>query len=104
VVATTGGPTVRGYAVFGAFRRAWMPLLIVVVVALGACVVVGIRDTFGVNAAVRAAEGNADNTKPFNPKHITYEIPGSAGGRVNVDYLDENGQPHEVTNRLRAHF
>jgi hypothetical protein len=96
VVATTGEPTVRSYAVFGAFRRAWMPLLIVVVVALGACAVLGIRDAFGVKGAVRAAEGNADNTKPFNPKRITYEITGSAGGRVNVDYLDENGQPHGV--------
>jgi hypothetical protein len=73
-----------------------MPLFLVVVIALGGYVVVRIRDTFGVKAAVSAAEGIADNTAPFNPKHITYEITGSAGGRVNVDYLDENGQPHRV--------
>lgn len=73
-----------------------MPLLLVVVIALGAYVVVRIRDTFGVSAAVPRAEGNADVTKPFNPKRITYEITGSAGGMVNVDYLDENGQPHAV--------
>ena len=65
---------------FGVFRRAWMPLLIVVVVALGAYTVVRIRDAFGVKDAVTAAEANADNTKPFNPKRITYEITGSAGG------------------------
>ena len=81
---------------FRVFRRAWIPLLLAVVIAVGAYAVVRIRDTFGASAAVAAAEGNADNTKPFNPKYIKYEITGSARGSVNVDYLDENGQPHRV--------
>jgi hypothetical protein len=82
--------------VFRIVKRAWMPLLLVVVIALGAYAVVRIRDTFGANAGVASGEGNADNTKPFNPKHITYEITGGPGGSVDVDYLDENGQPHRV--------
>jgi hypothetical protein len=73
-----------------------MPLLLVVVIALGAYAVVRIRNTFGANAWVASGDGNADNTKPFNPKHITYEITGAPGGSVDVDYLDENGQPHRV--------
>ncbi|OBK59865.1 MmpS family protein [Mycobacterium colombiense] len=73
-----------------------MPLLLVVVISLGAYAVVRIRDTFGANAAVASGDGNADNTKPFNPKHITYEITGGPGGSVDVNYLDENGQPHLV--------
>jgi hypothetical protein len=82
--------------VFRIFKRVWMPLLLVVVISLGVYAVLRIRDSFGANGAVTAGEGNADNTKPFNPKHITYEISGPAGGIVNVDYLDENGQPHRV--------
>jgi hypothetical protein len=82
--------------VFPIVKRAWIPLLLVVVISLGTYAVVRIRDTFGANAAVASGEGNADNTKPFNPKHITYEITGASGGRVDVDYLDENGQPHRV--------
>jgi Mycobacterium membrane protein len=82
--------------VFRIVKRVWMPRLLVVVIALGAYAVVRIRDTFGANAAVASGDGNADNTKPFNPKHITYEITGPAGGSVDVDYLDENGQPHRV--------
>jgi Mycobacterium membrane protein len=81
--------------VFQVLKKVWMPLLLVVVIALGAYAVVRIRDTFGVTA-VASGEGNADNTKPFNPKHITYEITGAPGGSVDVDYLDENGQPHRV--------
>lgn len=80
---------------FRVFRKLWIPLLLVVVVAVGAYAVVRIRDTLGANGAATAAAGNADDTKPFNPKHIAYEITGS-GGSVNVDYLDENGQPHRV--------
>jgi hypothetical protein len=85
------------YTVFRVFKGVWMPLLLVVVVALGAYAIVRIRDTLGANGTAAATEGNSDNTKPFNPKHIAYEITGS-GGSVNVDYLDENGQPHRVDN------
>ena len=73
-----------------------MPLLLVVVIVLGTYTVVRIRDQFGADATAAAADGNADNTKPFNPKHIMYEITGPPGGRADVDYFDENGQPHRV--------
>lgn len=73
-----------------------MPLLLVVLISLGACAVFRIRDAFGAHGEVTAGEAGADNTKPFNPKHITYEITGRSGGTVDVDYLDENGQPHLV--------
>jgi Mycobacterium membrane protein len=74
-----------------------MAVLLIVVITLGAYAVVRIRDTFGANGGVAGGEGNADNTKPFNPKHITYEVTGvGPGGNVDVDYLDENGQPHRV--------
>ena len=67
---------------FRILKKAWIPLLLVVVVAVGVYAVVRIRDTLGAHAAT-AAVGNGDNTTPFNPKHITYEITGS-GGSVNV--------------------
>jgi hypothetical protein len=87
----------RRHRVFRLFRKSWIPLLLVVVVMLGTYAVVRIRDSFGVGAAEAATAGNGGDTKPFNPKHIAYEITGS-GGSVNVDYLDENGQPHRVDN------
>lgn len=83
---------------FRLFKKHWIALLLVVVVALGSYVVIRIRDSFGANAYVANADANADNTKPFNPKYITYEITGASPGIVSVDYLDENGQPHLVEN------
>jgi hypothetical protein len=82
---------------FRVLKRFWIPVLLVVVVALGAYAVVRVRDTLGGNRTASAADGNGGDTKPFNPKHIAYEITGS-GGSVNLDYLDENGQPHRVDN------
>ncbi|WP_459968690.1 MmpS family transport accessory protein [Mycobacterium sp. MUNTM1] len=73
-----------------------MPLLLLVVISLGAYTVVRIRDTFGTYGTVGSGEGSGDNTKPFHPKHITYEITGAPTGTVNANYLDENGQPHLV--------
>ena len=81
---------------FRLFKKVWIPLLLVVVIVLGMYAVVRIRDQFGAGATAAAADGNSDDTKPFNPKHIMYEIAGPPGGRADVDYLDENGQPHRV--------
>ena len=81
---------------FRLFKRVWIVLLLVVVVAIGGYAVARIRNLFGAEAIAAAADGNSDTTKPFNPKHITYEITGPSGGVVDVDYLDENGQPHRV--------
>lgn len=85
-----------GLNMFGVFKKVWMPLLLVVVISLGTYTVVRIRNTFGTHSRVTSGAENADNTKPFNPKHITYEITGAPGGSANVNYLDENGQPHLV--------
>lgn len=76
-------------------KRFWIPLTLVVVLALGAYVIVRIRDSAGAHPA-NTAEGSGI-TENFNPKHITYEITG-AGGTANLNYLDENGQPHLVEN------
>jgi Mycobacterium membrane protein len=84
--------------VFRLFKKVWMPLLLVVVVALGSYVVLRVRDSFGANAHASSADANADDTKPFNPKHITYEVTAPSGGSVSVNYLDEDGQPHLVEN------
>ncbi|GAB1813093.1 MmpS family transport accessory protein [Mycobacterium sp. MUNTM1] len=81
---------------FRMLTKVWMPLLLLVVISLGAYTVVRIRDTFGTYGTVGSGEGSGDNTKPFHPKHITYEITGAPTGTVNANYLDENGQPHLV--------
>ena len=81
---------------FRIFKKVWMPLLLVVVIAFGAYAVVRIRDLFGVNPIAVAGDANGDGIAAFNAKHITYEITGSPGGHTDVDYLDQDGQPHRI--------
>ena len=90
---------------FRMLTKAWMPLLLVVVVALGAYAVLRIRGDIGGQDLTTAADNGGGFTDPFNPKHITYEISSSAAnGGVSVDYLDENGQPHHVDGTLPWSF
>ncbi|SIJ84432.1 Putative membrane protein, MmpS family [Mycobacteroides abscessus subsp. abscessus] len=58
-------------------KRFWIPLLLVVVVGIGGYAIAQIRGS----AAPRP----------------TYEVVGS-GGTANLNYLDENGQPHLIEN------
>lgn len=83
---------------FRLFKKVWMPLLLVVVVVLGAYVVLRVRASFGANAYTAGGDSNSDDTKPFNPKHITYEVTAPSGGSISVNYLDQDGQPHLVDN------
>ncbi|MDH6198625.1 hypothetical protein M2272_005284 [Mycobacterium frederiksbergense] len=79
---------------FRLLKKAWIPLLLVVVVALGAYAILRIREP--ADPGPNLAEGSAI-TENFNPKHITYEITGT-GGTANLNYLDENGQPNLIEN------
>lgn len=81
---------------FQLLRRSWIALLLVVVVAVGAYVVLRVRASFGADDHPASADANAQDTKPFNPKRITYELTAASAGGVNVNYLDENGQPHLI--------
>jgi len=74
-------------------KRFWLPLLLVVVIALGGYAINRIRQSANAQP-VPPGEGSGV-TANFNPKHIKYEITGS-GGTVNLNYLDENGQPNLV--------
>ncbi|OAT70149.1 MmpS family protein [Mycobacteroides immunogenum] len=80
---------------FRLLKRLWIPLLLVVVVAIGGYAIAQIRNSV-VPRPPQLGEGSGV-TANFNPKRITYEVVGS-GGTANLNYLDENGQPHLIEN------
>jgi Mycobacterium membrane protein len=70
-------------------KRAWMPLLIVVVVAIAGFTVYRMHGVFGSdNETASAGAGLANDAKPFNPKRVTSEIFGPQGA-VAADQLDQ---------------
>ncbi|MBI3690546.1 MAG: hypothetical protein HY239_07805, partial [Mycolicibacterium aromaticivorans] len=75
-----------------ALRRAWIPLLIVVVVAIAAFGVFRLHGVFGKTELTRPGSGLANDTKPFNPKQVTYQIFGPEGAVATINYLDLDAQ------------
>jgi Mycobacterium membrane protein len=75
-------------------RNAWLPLLIVAVIVIGGFAVVRVKSFFGAeNAAMTSAR--VDDSKPFKPKVVKYEIFGSAT-HANVNYLDLSADPKRI--------
>jgi hypothetical protein len=76
-------------------KRVWIPLVMAIVVAVGALTVSRLHGIFGSDPYAPDA-GNADAIVQFNPKHVLYEIFGPAGTVADINYLDADAQPQRV--------
>ena len=81
-----------------AVKRGWIALVILVVIAVAAFCVDRLRGVFGFHDNRPITSGMADDIKPFNPKHVVYEVYGPAGTIANINYLDINAQPQQASN------
>ncbi len=79
----------------GVLRRAWIPLVIVVVVAIAGFTVHRIRTFFGANPVIVTPKVFADDPEPYDPKVVKYEIFGS-GTYADINYLDLDAKPQRV--------
>lgn len=76
--------------------RTWIPLVILVVVIVVGFTVHRIRGFFGSENRPSYSDTNLENSKPFNPKHLTYEIFGPPGTVADISYFDVNSEPQRV--------
>jgi hypothetical protein len=74
-------------------RKAWLPIVILLVVAVAAFGVFRLHGVFGKTETTRPGSGLANDTKPFNPKTVVYEIYGPPGAVATINYLDLDAQP-----------
>lgn len=79
-----------------ALGRLWIPILIVAVVAVGGFTVSRLHGIFGSEKRESYADTRAKDTKPFNPKHIKYEVFGPPGTTADISYFDVDGNPVHV--------
>jgi Mycobacterium membrane protein len=77
------------------FRNAWLPLVIVMVVVVGGFAVTRVKSFFGAHDTGVITTPRLDDSKPFKPKIVKYEVFGSAH-RANVNYLDLSAQPQRL--------
>lgn len=78
-------------------KRAWLPLIVVVAVAIGATAVDRLRGVFGSDEIFSSNGANAETIVPFNPKRLTYEVFGPTGTAGSVSYLNENAEPEQAS-------
>lgn len=86
----------KGPGVFGFLGRLWIPLVIVAVVVAGGMTVSRLHGVFGSEKRPSYAESRQQDTKPFNPKHVKYEVFGPAGTMADISYFDANGEPNHI--------
>ncbi|TFX17729.1 hypothetical protein DEO08_26425, partial [Escherichia coli] len=77
-------------------KRLWIPLVIVAVVIAGGMTVSRLHGVFGSEHRPSYAESRQQDTKPFNPKHVKYEVFGPPGTMADISYFDANGEPNHI--------
>ncbi len=80
-------------ALFGFLKRAWIPLVIVVVLIVGGFTVSRLQQIFGTVNSMSYGDTVADQGPPIDPKYLRYEVFGPPGAVAQISYFDENGNP-----------
>ena len=78
------------------FKRAWVPLVVVVAVVLGGVAVSRLRGVFGSDAIFTATGSSAEPLEPSHVKRVTYEVYGPSDTTGSVSYLDTKAQPEQA--------
>jgi hypothetical protein len=86
----------RGFSISRVLRRLWVPLVILAVVVGGGFTVSRLHGIFGSEKQLSYSDTRVDNAKPFNPKHLRYEVFGAPGTVADISYFDVNGEPQHL--------
>jgi hypothetical protein len=85
----------RKIPVAGMAKRAWLPLVLVAVLAVSGLVVMRLRGIFG-SADLNAGAGAGIEIVQFNPKVVTYYVFGPPGTIASINYWDAEANTHQV--------
>ena len=86
----------RRFTMSSVLRRLWIPLLILLVISGGGLTVSRLHGIFGSERRPTYADSQVNDTKPFDPKQLTYEVFGPPGTVANISYFDANADPKRV--------
>ncbi|WP_159234832.1 MmpS family transport accessory protein [Mycolicibacterium vanbaalenii] len=76
--------------------RAWIPLVLVVVLAVGAFSVWRIRGIFGSQQLPTYAGSITEDSNKSDPKIVRYEVWGESGAVADINYVDAEGDPNQL--------
>jgi len=69
---------------------------VLVVIGAGGFTISRLHGIFGSERRPSYADTQVNDSKPFNPKRLTYEIFGSPGSVATISYFDIDGEPRFV--------
>jgi hypothetical protein len=90
---------VKAIPITGVAARAWIPVVLVVVLAVSGLIVMRLHKVFG-SQDLNAAAGAGIEIVQFNPKIVVYDVFGPAGTTATIDYFDADANTHEVNTAL----
>jgi hypothetical protein len=80
----------------GVVKRVWIPLVVVVLVAVAGFAVYRLHGVFGARVGASVVGGRSDDIKPFNPKRVTLQVFGPEGTVADINYLDVDAAPQRA--------
>lgn len=85
----------RATSITGIIKKAWIPLVLIVVLAVSGLVVTRLHHVFGSQDLNANANAGIEIVQ-FNPKVVVYDVFGPPGATANINYWDENANTHQV--------
>jgi hypothetical protein len=76
-------------------KRAWIPLVLTVVLAASGYIVDRLHGTFS-SRDPNAGSGPRIEIVQFNPKVVRYDVFGPAGTTANINYWDADANTHQI--------
>jgi hypothetical protein len=87
---------VKAIPVGSALKKLWIPLVLVVVLAVSGLVVSRLHKQFA-SADLNAGAGAGIEIVQFNPKVMIYDVYGSPGTTAQISYFDPDANVHSIT-------
>ena len=86
----------RAFSAGRVLKRVWIPLLLVVVLAVSGLVVSRLHKMFA-SQDLNAGAGAGIEIVQFNPKVMVYDVYGSPGTSAQISYFDTDANVHSIT-------
>jgi hypothetical protein len=86
---------VRRIRVGGWVKRGWIPLVLIVVLAVSGLVVSRLHKMFA-SEDLNANAGKGIEIVQFNPKVLVYDVYGTPGTSAQISYFDPDANVHQV--------
>jgi hypothetical protein len=87
---------VKAIPVGGVLKKLWIPLVLIVVLAVSGLVVSRLHKQFA-SANLNAGAGAGIEIVQFNPKVMVYDVYGAPGTTAQISYFDPDANVHSIT-------